>query len=530
MAARPRRTERAKPLRLACWNSDGVRGRKIELEYFLNQHVVDTCLLSETFLNHGQAFRLPNYVRHRTDRPTAGGGRAILIRRGTTHQSVPIPGLTHLEATAIQVTMAGKPVIIIPAYLSPSRPLIGADLFACFGGGMPVLMAGELNAKHVDWNLRLSTRRGKLLRDYADGNSCLIFGPDTQTTKPYNPLATSDVLDIVITKNLTSPVYLTSCSELSSDHLPILWHYVSLIQHPPDRPDFRRTDWANFQTQLENQIPFDPELHDGMAIDTGVENFSGAVLKALAVTTPKRRPRADTRHPIPAGIQDEIRLKNRLRRQWQVTRDTNLRAEVNRLQRSVTRRLNEWRNDQWSATLESLDSEDQSLWGMAKRVMRVRTPSPPGHPRGNRSVRLWESRRLCWHSGDSVSAGGRPLGPGSYWDDWRGAKVVLSDACQRTQVNQPSRGSQSHQRVSRSARLLAPTAYLTEPRSIFPIERYPSWSGSSMQFSSPTTSLPSWSTLEWPPSLNRGRIRHYHHPIDPLVCWARLVSFWKRSY
>jgi hypothetical protein len=83
-----------------------------------------------------------------------------------------------------------------------------------------------------------------------------------------------------------------------------------------------------------------------MAIDTCVENFSGAVLKALGASTPKCRPRGDPRPPIPAGIQDEIRLKNWLRRRWQVTRDPALRAEVNQLQRSVTRRLNEWRNDQ----------------------------------------------------------------------------------------------------------------------------------------------------------------------------------------
>jgi len=146
-------------------------------------------------------------------------------------------------------------------------------------------------------------------------------------------------------------VYLTSCFALSSDDLPVLSDTTcrSSFQHPPDRPDFRRTDWANFQTHLEDQIPFDPELHDGMAIDMCVENFSGAVLEALAASTPKSRPRADPRPPIPAGIQDEIRLKNRLRRQWQVTRDPTLRAEVNRLQRSVTRRLNEWRNDQWIA-------------------------------------------------------------------------------------------------------------------------------------------------------------------------------------
>jgi hypothetical protein len=53
---------------------------------------------------------------------------------------------------------------------------------ACFGRGLPVLMAGDLNVNHVDWNSRLSTRRGKLLRDYADDNSCLIFGPVTPTT------------------------------------------------------------------------------------------------------------------------------------------------------------------------------------------------------------------------------------------------------------------------------------------------------------------------------------------------------------
>jgi len=67
MAARPRRTDRGKTLRLACWNADCVRGNKLELEHFLSQHGVDICLLSETFLNPGEAFRLANYVSHRTD-------------------------------------------------------------------------------------------------------------------------------------------------------------------------------------------------------------------------------------------------------------------------------------------------------------------------------------------------------------------------------------------------------------------------------------------------------------------------------
>ena len=117
MAARPRRTVRGKALRLACWNADGVRGRKLDLEHFLSQHSVDICLLSVTFLNSAQTFRLANDVCHRTDRPTAGGGTAILVRRGITHHSVPVPvpGLTQLEATAIHIMLAGRPVKVLAA-------------------------------------------------------------------------------------------------------------------------------------------------------------------------------------------------------------------------------------------------------------------------------------------------------------------------------------------------------------------------------------------------------------------------------
>ena len=182
-----------------------------------------------------------------------------------------------------------------------SGPLIGVDLSVSFGGGLPVLMAGYLNAKHVDWISRLSTRRGKLLRSYAYENSCLIFGPDFPTTNSYNPSVTPHVLDIAINKNLSIPVYLISCSELSSDHLPVFIDTTCRLSfhHPPDRPDFRRTDWANFETHLEDLVPFDPELHNEMAIDTCIENFSGAVLKALEASTPKRRPRDDPRPLIP---------------------------------------------------------------------------------------------------------------------------------------------------------------------------------------------------------------------------------------
>jgi hypothetical protein len=66
------------------------------------------------------------------------------------HHALPVQGLQHLEATAIQVMLATKLVKILTAYLSPTRPLIASDLSACLGGVSSVLMAGDLNAKHVE--------------------------------------------------------------------------------------------------------------------------------------------------------------------------------------------------------------------------------------------------------------------------------------------------------------------------------------------------------------------------------------------
>jgi len=231
----------------------------------------------------------------------------------------------------------------------------------------------------VEWNSRLISKRGRLLRDDADKNSCLIHGPNTPTTVQYNTSTTPDVLDIVIPRDLVFPVQLTTCSALSSDHLPILidTQYRSSFHSPSDRPDLRKTDWPKFQACLEVGLPPNPHLPNEGVIDECVNELTSAISKALADCIPKCRLRADPWPPLPAHIQDEIRLKNRLRKQWQITRDSALKAEVNRLQRSVTAQVNEWRNDRWSNTLESLDPEDQSLWKMTRRMMRIPTPSPP---------------------------------------------------------------------------------------------------------------------------------------------------------
>jgi hypothetical protein len=102
-------------LRLAYWNAYRVCGKKLELDQFLSEHGVDICLLNETHLESGRAFRFANYVCHQTDPQAQGGGTAILIPRDIEHYAVPVSGLRHLEVTAIHLVLANRLVKIVAA-------------------------------------------------------------------------------------------------------------------------------------------------------------------------------------------------------------------------------------------------------------------------------------------------------------------------------------------------------------------------------------------------------------------------------
>jgi hypothetical protein len=99
--------------------------------------------------------------------------------------------------------------------------------------------------------------------------TCLIFEPGTPNTNQYNPSTTIDVLDILLTRYLPSTVHLTSWTALSSDHLPAL---IDTVTHRFSTHQIALTsgalNWATFQTQLEAEIPFNPELHNYMANGT----------------------------------------------------------------------------------------------------------------------------------------------------------------------------------------------------------------------------------------------------------------------
>ena len=346
---------------------------------------------------------------------------------------------------------------------------------------------------------------GELLRDYADENSCPIFGPDSPTTNPYNPSATSDVLDILITKNLSFPVYLTSCSALSSDHLPVLIDTScrSSFHHQPVRPNFRRTDWANFQTRLKDctrwqstrvlrrsPAPFwwlwqrllpsaASVTSHGLRhrLHSGWDTPQGSAAEAVA---DHRGPRSESRGqpPVEVGDPPAQRVKK-----WPVERDT----RTPRSRRPIA--------------VEDDQTGDESSYSISPLV----TPGGIALSDSEKDEALADSLEILFQPVTDPSVP---------------AVIEMVDVSLRyyflTPTSDPAwRGSRSHQGSQGHARTR--TVSRTGHWSLFPSERFPSWHRPSMRFFAPITFPKCGSTLEWSLSLNRGRIRHCPLPIGPLV-------------
>ncbi|PSN37697.1 RNA-directed DNA polymerase from mobile element jockey, partial [Blattella germanica] len=92
----------------------------------------------------------------------------------------------------------------------------------CLTGGLPVLVAGDLNAKHTFWNSRVTSHRGSRLHEFSIRHHCHVHGPTSHTYNPYVRASRTDVLDIVITKDISFQIDLTVCVALSSDHYPVI--------------------------------------------------------------------------------------------------------------------------------------------------------------------------------------------------------------------------------------------------------------------------------------------------------------------
>jgi retron-type reverse transcriptase len=371
--------ERVKSLQIAFFNANGLRGSRNELETFADDHDLDLILVGETKLQAGVADpKIRGFVLYRSDRDRGpGGGTAIYVRNATPHYQITLPVLQSLEATAVRVETANGPLTIISCYHPPRILLRENDITEILDTGTSVIAAGDFNAKHQAWGSRVANRNGRILYELADAIDLLVEAPPEPTY--YSPLGhRADTLDIALLKNVPLQTRLHAVNALDSDHLPVLMHIGDEANDENLNTQVQITNWPLFAEILETDFGPIPRIESVEDLENAAGVFEEKITTAMTNST-RNRVEPRQKETLPQWIIDLIRTKNRARRHAFRTGAAVDRTEANRLGNEVKYALIDHRNDRWERKLESLSTEDNSIWRMAKALRSDKKPIPPIH-------------------------------------------------------------------------------------------------------------------------------------------------------
>ncbi|GIX98063.1 RNA-directed DNA polymerase from mobile element jockey, partial [Caerostris extrusa] len=287
-----------------------------------------TVEIQETHLTIDQEPNIPGFKILKDDRLTyngnyPAGGTCIYVRDTLVHHRIQTPRLEGIEATIINIEFNNyPPVTFISIYKKHhNRDFPTADLAKLLNISNNVIIAGDFNATHKAWNNAKNSKHGtQLYKFISNRRDIQIIAPNTHTHLSQQARASHTILDFALFKNIPFTHSIETLNDLSSDHLPIVIK-IDINGTPRSAPQLHTTNWNNFNFYLQNTpLPISKITNTNDA-DTAVTNFTNTLHDAFNKSS---KPRFTQRKPnLPKEIKNQIKIKNHVRRLWQISRDPN---------------------------------------------------------------------------------------------------------------------------------------------------------------------------------------------------------------
>ncbi|GFU12820.1 probable RNA-directed DNA polymerase from transposon BS [Trichonephila clavipes] len=265
-----------------------------------------------------------------------------------------------------------------PRHLTNSRNtsdknLFTADIEALIQTNSNCVIFGDFNATHSAWNCSKNSPRGIRLKDFADDNNLEIAFPNSPTRYGYN---SSNTLDFALISNFNYPYNIVSITDLSSDRNPVMLNFNITTSIHKDNPRAITTCWFAFRNNLKKEIRlFDfAKINNESSLEEKVAKFADAISSAHNLAS---KPIKNNRHNYtPQHINYWITCKNRARKLYQQTLNPIHKTEANRLQKLIKKEIRVHSQNTGNAKLESLETQDNSLWQMQKYFRKKRSDIP----------------------------------------------------------------------------------------------------------------------------------------------------------
>jgi len=348
-------------------NINGLRGRKTELEVYLNETLPDVICLNETKLEAASPPNLIGYNIACNKERSSDGGRGVIIyiKNNLIHEDIS-PDIEDLVATLI--SLPGGKLAVIAHYCPPDKDSIDTQALNYYFNKYPnTVVTGDLNSKHTYFGCTKTDRKGDILFNLVEENDAHVANNPEEPTRYDLKRGTAELLDyIIVSKNLSGKIMCCHTGDdIGSDHRP-LHLQLSVLKSPSNHSNKRlvrplkKCDWNCFSDALHQADPILSDYSNPLSVDSldiKAQAFEEIILSAFD----KACPLVEVKHQGPVISSEAlalIREKRKARRLAQ--RDLFYVPVYQSLEKQVKQMISKEKAVSWQTAIESLNYTDGS--------------------------------------------------------------------------------------------------------------------------------------------------------------------------
>ncbi|CAM4832837.1 unnamed protein product [Rotaria magnacalcarata] len=124
---------------------------------------------------------------------------------------------------AVRITVENGQFIVASICSSPTEPLPLSTMTNLLKKSKNIVLTGEFNAKHSDWNCAQVNSKGRILVDWLNKHNLKVLNNGTRTS-----LHSNTIVDLVVSSEIPETTESQIFPYMGSDHLPIFTKFLRL--------------------------------------------------------------------------------------------------------------------------------------------------------------------------------------------------------------------------------------------------------------------------------------------------------------
>jgi len=357
------------------WNATSLINKANELNYFIDKNNIDIALITETWLNIQTKLNFLNYEIIRSDSTrNKAGGVAIIINKQIKFHTVAQVNIAGCDLLLIKL-LSNINITVGVIYIPPKAKFSFDSLNTVLTKYAPIIIGGDYNAKHRNWNNFNNNARGIKLYKYINNSDISLIHSSTYTYRA--PRKNASNIDIYLAKNIYYNYTCNTLFDMSSHHFPVILKFenVNIVRN---ELIVTKTDWEKFYNKTD-KWRIEHGLENENSIDDCIQNLQTHILGSFKRSSTYQHIKKNTviGEVDQADINKLIRLRNYYRRKYQRNGNNRFRLFRNVLNNLIRNTLKEYRNNYWAAKLKILNTKNNSLWYTLKSLSRKKNIPPP---------------------------------------------------------------------------------------------------------------------------------------------------------